>query len=92
MRQIILDGTEWKVPHDFYRSFLEAVGAPEWHGQNLDALWDSITGGDINFVDPPYLICIEGTTAMPEECKAVVLRFRDLVSEAKAQGCAVEIF
>lgn len=44
------DGVRWNTAEDFYDAFLEAVGAPSWHGHNLDALYDSIGGDDINTV------------------------------------------
>jgi len=52
MNEIILDGTGWKTSADFYIAFLKGVHAPDWHGRNLDALWDSITGGGINVHTP----------------------------------------
>lgn len=50
---------DWSVissEDDFYRSMLPQLDAPEWHGRNLDALWDSIGVGSINKVEPPYRI------------------------------------
>ena len=48
MPTLLLDGARWKTADDFYNAFLEAVGAPPWHGRNFNALRDSIAGGDIN--------------------------------------------
>jgi RNAse (barnase) inhibitor barstar len=42
---IELDAKEWKTVHDFYDALLAALGAPEWHGDNVNALNDSIIGG-----------------------------------------------
>ena len=47
MRQIILDALGWKEKDDFYGDLLPSLGAPNWHGRNLDALNDSIRGDDI---------------------------------------------
>lgn len=61
---IQLDGRSWQFADDFYTAYLEAVGAPEWHGRNLDAVWDSLTGGDINQRNPPLRIIILGSKRM----------------------------
>jgi RNAse (barnase) inhibitor barstar len=60
MREIIISASELKTVDDFYDAFLAAVGAPSWHGHNLDALWDSIVAGNINQIEPPYRVMITG--------------------------------
>ena len=76
---------------DFYSDYLAAVAAPEWHGHNLDALWDSLTGGDINQRNPPFHIQICATAHMGDDVRETVERFKALVCEAKAAGHAVSI-
>jgi Barstar (barnase inhibitor) len=44
VEEIELHGADWGAADDFYAAYFAAVGAPEWHGRNLDALWDSLTG------------------------------------------------
>jgi len=89
--QIELDGRFWQSAEDFYLAYLCAVGAPTWHGHNLDALWDSLTGGDINGRNPPLRIRIVGLDQMRKDSREMVQRFAGLVNEAKAQGQQVEI-
>ena len=91
MQEITLSGAQWSTPDDFYNALLPSLGAPEWHGHNLDALWDSITGGDINLVNPPFMVSITGVRQMPVNCKALVDKFVALISEARSAGYAVEI-
>lgn len=43
--EVTLDGSNWETASDFYRSFSAATGAPEWFGNNLDALNDAFCGG-----------------------------------------------
>ena len=38
MRNLILDGASWGTKDDVYNAFFKVVGAPSWHGRNLDAL------------------------------------------------------
>src|ERR1044071_7580655 len=54
MKQLELDGTNWKTRDDFYDAFFKAVGAPSWHGRNFNALRDSIITGEINEVELVY--------------------------------------
>ena len=44
MTELVLNGADWTTKDDVYDAFFCAVGAPEWHGRNLDALADSIRG------------------------------------------------
>ena len=56
---IRLDSSGWRTPADFYSALLPQLGAPSWHGRNLDALFDSLSGG-INRVEPPIRIELRG--------------------------------
>lgn len=90
VQEIVLSGECWSKPDDFYNALLLSLGAPDWHGHNFDALWDSMTGEGINRVNPPLLIRINGINQMAPECKALVDRFVVLLSEARTEGIAVE--
>ena len=91
MNEIVLSGAHWNHPDDFYSDVLNSLGAPEWHGHNLDALWDSITAGGINEVNPPFRFRLTELGAVPPDCKAIINHFAELIEEARAQGFAVEI-
>ena len=91
MREIVISGAGWQTPDDFYVAFLAAIGAPEWHGHNLAALWDSVSGGDINQTNPPYIVRITGTAQMPKDCKALIDSFVALMSQARVNASPVEV-
>jgi ribonuclease inhibitor len=76
---------------DFYASYFAAVRAPDWHGRNLDALWDSLTGRDINERNPPFRIRIRGTAQMSRGARDIVDRFENLIQQARGTGIPVEI-
>ena len=78
MDDIHLDGGSWQSADDFYAAYLAAVGAPEWHGHNLDALWDSLTAGDIKQRNPPFRICIVGLEQMGLDARQMTERFATL--------------
>jgi RNAse (barnase) inhibitor barstar len=91
VENVELSGSEWRSADDFYHAYLAAVGAPDWHGHNLDALWDSLTGGDINRRNPPLHIRITGTAQMDDDAREIVRRFADLITEAREGGCSVTL-
>ena len=91
MNRVVLDGSRWATREDFYQAILAALGAPSWHGHNLDALNDSIGGGDINTLNPPVEITIVGTEFMAEPAATVVDGFRLLVEDLQKQGVEIII-
>jgi RNAse (barnase) inhibitor barstar len=88
-RELILECAGWKTQNDFYEAFFEAVGAPAWHGRNLDALYDSIGAGDINQVEAPYVVKVRGVRIMSPEARAMVERFCELVHHLRNEGVEV---
>jgi RNAse (barnase) inhibitor barstar len=62
---------------DFYNALLPALGAPQWHGHNLDALNDTIGGDDINDVKLPFHIRIVNIATLSSE----MLGYREEVDE-----------
>jgi RNAse (barnase) inhibitor barstar len=91
MRELILNGAEWKTWDDVYDSFFRAVGAPDWHGRNFDALRDSIATGSINGVEVPYRLVIRNYDKIALSTKQMADDFRDLIRDLAAEGCPVEI-
>ena len=56
--EIDLVAAEWVTALDFYEALLAALGAPESHGRNVNALMDSMIFGGINKIDPPMVVRI----------------------------------
>jgi RNAse (barnase) inhibitor barstar len=90
MRELILDASIWKADDDVYDSFFKAVGAPEWHGRNFNALIDSIRGG-INAVEVPYRLVIRHYDCIAPGAKKMADDFVDLIRELAGRGSQVEI-
>lgn len=82
MAQIALDAAKWLQPDDFYSALLPQLGAPSWHGHNLDALYDSIFVGDINRLNPPFRIIVNGTAALHHD----MLNFLKIVADLFKSG------
>jgi RNAse (barnase) inhibitor barstar len=91
MKELILHGAGWTTKDDVYDAFFRLVGAPEWHGRNLDALADSIRSGSINQVEVPYRLVIKSYGMIGPDAKPMADRFINLVLELAAEGCPVEI-
>ncbi len=91
MKELLLDASNWKTENDVYDSFFRAVGAPEWHGRNFDALRDSIASGQINAVEVPYRVVVRNAGAIGAEAKTILEGFAELIRELAAEGCPVEI-
>jgi RNAse (barnase) inhibitor barstar len=91
MKELILDGAQWRTRDDVYNTFFKAVGAPEWHGRNLDALNDSIAGGQINAIEVPYRIIIKHGDLFGAGAQKTAKDFVDLIHDIAARGCPVEI-
>jgi RNAse (barnase) inhibitor barstar len=81
MKEIRLDAAKWKTRDDFYDALLSALGAPAWHGHNLDALKDSIGSDQINEVHLPFCFLIVGTDRLPVELRSCLKMFAKLVAD-----------
>ena len=54
MKSIIIDFSKCKYPLDLHKEIREKLNLPEWYGNNLDALWDMLTG----FIETPIKISV----------------------------------
>ena len=91
MNEIRLDGTAWQTEGDVYDALLSALGAPSWHGRNLDALNDTLAGNDVNRIRQPLSIMISGMNVMSAEAREFVERLRQLAVELRFAGNEVDI-
>jgi len=92
MPSIELDASGWRKSEDFYRALLPELGAPPWHGHNLDAIEDSIFTGGINRVEPPLHIRVSGTEALADEMKAFLRKVEDIFVERRDEAEATISF
>ena len=64
---IELDASSWRTAQDFRLALKTAIGAPGWHGEIVGAFLDSIFGGGMNTLEPPYVIKIVNTADLVPE-------------------------
>jgi hypothetical protein len=91
MRTIELDAKGWHVVLDFYRALRLAIGAPDWHGWNINAFIDSMIWGDINAIEAPYTIRISGTARVDPALKAEIEEFAKVINDHAARHRGLEV-
>jgi ribonuclease inhibitor len=91
VKEISLDARGWVASDDVYDAFFEAIGAPDWHGRNFDALIDSIETGGVNKIEVPYRIVIRNSDHAKHEAAELLSQFADLINEMAERGCPVGI-
>jgi RNAse (barnase) inhibitor barstar len=92
MQRIRIDTTNCRDATGFYTVLLQALRAPAWHGHNMDALWDSLVGGDVIGAGPPLMIEIDMPPGTPTKVRRLADRFAALCLEARsAQGVEVSV-
>lgn len=80
MKNIVIDFSKCKYPMDLHNQLSEKLELPEWYGNNLDALWDMLTG----FIETPISITVifKPDTKAAENLKENVLKIIETFKEA----------
>jgi hypothetical protein len=82
---IKLDASSWKTAQDFRLALKTAIGAPEWHGNIVGAFLDSIFGGGMNALKPPYVIKVVNTADLVPVVKELIQYFSSAIKETRAR-------
>ena len=85
MRTIELHAQDWSTALDFYDALLTAIGAPAWHGKNVNALVDSMIWGGINSVEPPYEVRVHEVRGSTSDIRREVKWAEQDIEEARAE-------
>ena len=80
---ITLNASKWKTLSDFYEAIFEALGSPEWHGDNVNALTESMVWGEINAVEPPYTVRIVSMKDPPPDVQQELTWTAEGVAKAR---------
>lgn len=79
--KITLDGSEIKSKQQFHTLIKLKLDLPDFYGENLDALWDCLTG----FVEMPLtIVWINSAYSkehMPDDMRDIVKLFQDVSEE-----------
>ncbi|HEX4737750.1 MAG TPA: barstar family protein [Allosphingosinicella sp.] len=91
MKVIHLDASGWRSPADFYAALLPQLGAPSWHGRNLDALYDSLSGG-INQLEPPFTVELAHSSELSSDMGDFLAKVAAVFEDARREfGANVSI-
>jgi hypothetical protein len=85
MRTVELDAATWQTQQDFIRALKAAIGAPDWHGSNFIAFSDSMIGGGINTLKPPYVIKVVNVDRLPRDVVDVISIFSVELDRARSR-------
>ena len=83
METIVIDFSECKYPLDLHNEIREKLEFPEWYGNNLDALWDMLTG----FIETPVTITVifKPETKSAENLRESVLKIIETFKEVSEE-------
>ncbi len=79
MRTVEFDASNWRDWSDLYAALLPALGAPDWHGRNLDALRDSMLAGSINDIEGPYLLRFTRLESASQAVREAIATLADML-------------
>ena len=89
MKIIVIDFSKCKYPMDLHNEIREKLELPEWYGDNLDALWDMLTG----FIETPIEVTViyKPENKMAENLKESVLKVIETFKEASEEDEEIKI-
>ena len=82
MQLIELRADGWVTAMDSVAALKKAIGAPDWHGDSVDAFLDSmIYHDDINALKAPYTIRIVGADKAGPEAQDAIRRLAHAIDK-----------
>jgi len=89
MKTVVIDFSKCKYPMDLHNEIREKLELPEWYGDNLDALWDMLTG----FIETPIEVTViyKPENKMAENLKESVLKVIETFKEASEEDEEIKI-
>ena len=89
MERLCIDASRLQTADDVWTAVLTALGAPASHGRNLDALEDSLRGGDLNAVNAPLTVAVTGVETAGSEARIAVAKIATLIGDLSQDGVPV---
>ena len=79
--EVIIDGNKFKTQEEFHQLIKKELDLPDYYGENLDALWDCLTG----FIEfPVFIIWInyhQSKKLLGKEADIIAKTFEDAAVE-----------
>ncbi len=82
--RIMLDAAGWQDFRDIYAALLPALGAPDWHGPNLDAVYDALVAGHYR-IRPPIVVTVQAVNQASQSMRTYLARLVTVFDDAQAQ-------
>ena len=82
-----IDFTPVKTAWDFHESIRVGLEMPKEYGNNLDALWDVLTG----FIATPCVVYVRGAETLPVEFREDIDQVMGLFAKAREYGAGVTV-
>jgi ribonuclease inhibitor len=93
MNEKVLDFSDCEYLGEVHKIIQEKLALPQWYGNNLDALWDALTG--IMYVPVSIKIIYKPknkkSSEFDNEIKKIIDVFQEAVSEYNEFSLAVDI-
>lgn len=83
MTTLTFDAARWVTFRDIYAAILPALGAPDWHGPNLDAVYDALVAGHSR-VPSPLELTIVNVSAASEGVRVYLDRLVTVFDDARS--------
>ncbi|WP_432640056.1 barstar family protein [Albidovulum sp.] len=85
-----MDASGWKDESDVWTAMSDALKFPDWHGRNLDALYDSL-GGGINGREAPFALVVSGLATAGPRARDLVGMIAAVFDDARDYGIPVTL-
>ena len=91
MSAVVVDWSQINSRAAFFELALPQLGAPEWHGKNLDALSDSVIGDDLNELKSPYTVQFRNADKITDDLLEFSRQVSDIFAQASEEHAVVVV-
>ena len=90
--RVEVDWAELSSRDEFFQSVFRQTGAPDWHGENLDALNDTWVGGGICTEGPPFIFVLKNESRSAGCSPHFMTQVREIAQDSvKAHGGKLDV-
>ena len=91
MSTVVVDWSQIDSRAAFFELVLPQLGAPDWHGNNLDALNDSVIGDDLNELKAPYTVHFRNADKVRDDLLEFSRQVSDIFAQASEEHAVVVV-
>jgi hypothetical protein len=83
MKKLVVNVGQGKSRRELCTLILTAMDAPEWHGNNRDALDESVSYGSNDTIEPPYSVTLTDVGKLSAKLRADLQIVSEIFKDAK---------